>query len=637
MPSSTCFTMTFVTAFTALSALGLAANPAQAETPNTHRHALVVTNNKSLSLGRADLHYADDDGLKWAELFTALAPDGTTALLTSIDGPTRLLWPTAEAKAPTRDNVIAALNALSETMRQTPGDDTLTVVFAGHGDIAGGEGFLELEDGRLTATDLERLLANVPASRIHLVIDACNAYFMLHPRKPGARTVTRTAEPGLLDRHPHIGALLSTSAEALSWEWSEIQSGLFSHALRSGMRGGADLDRNGQITYRELEGFLTIAHKALPDGFKPRLFVRAPKTDGDLPVAALPAGTLTRNLPLATTRHLAITDNRGVRLFEGHFEAGLPLPLALPEGPLHITERVGPTGTTPRRAVYEGTTPLGPLGPIDPAAASADADSEARARGDHRLEAMFSTPFGPDSFARWEGEPQPEPAPYGVSTQDVARLGSVLATGARFERTSRRTSGVVMLGIGALTGGIAIGAALDENSFGDRDVLVPMFASAAGLAIISGAVSLATTGTLEDLNDAYAALELTTELERADAVARFERDLKERAADYRQVRELTGWVSLIGGAAVTGLAIYTAANEDNFNADHGLSIGTGLLVMGFGAYSLTGMRHNVEELWDLYQDLRELPWAPGESPKVSLTPILAPVQGGLSIGVGGGF
>jgi hypothetical protein len=615
-------------------ALGVlaAANPAHAETPTTHRHALVVTNNKSLSLGRADLHYADDDGLKWAELFAALSPTGTTALLTTIDGPTQLFWPNAAPAAPTRDNVIAALNSLAETMRQTPGDDTLTVVFAGHGDIAGGEGFLELEDGRLTATDLERLLSAVPATRIHLIIDACNAYFMLHPRKPGARTVTRTAEPGLLDRHPHIGALLSTSAEALSWEWSEIQSGLFSHALRSGLRGGADLDRNGAITYRELEGFLTIAHKALPDGFKPRLFVRAPKTDAELPVANLPTSDLTRQLTLATTRHLAITDNRGVRLFEGHFEAGATLPLVLPLGPLHVTERVGPTGTTPRRAVYEGTTPLGPV----MTTAGTDTD-EARARGDHRLEAMFSTPFGPDSFAKWEGEPVPEPAPYGVSTQDVARLGSVLATGARFERTSRRTSGVVMLGIGALTGGIAIGAALDENSFGDKDVLVPLLGSAAGLAIISGAVSLATTGTLEDLHASYAALELTTELERADAVARFERDLKERAADYRQVRELTGWVSLLGGAALTGLAIYTASNEDNFNADHGLSLGSGLLIMGFGAYSLTGMRHNVEELWDLYQDLRELPWAPGESPKVTLTPLLAPVQGGLSIGVGAAF
>jgi len=631
MPSRTSFTMPLISVFTALTALGyLAAAPAHAEAPNTHRHALVVTNNKSLSLGRADLHYADDDGLKWAELFTALAPDGTTTLLTSIDGPTRLLWPAAEAKAPTRDNVIAALNTLAETMRQTPGDDTLTVVFAGHGDIAGGEGFLELEDGRLTATDLERLLAAVPATRIHLVIDACNAYFMLHPRKPGARTVTRTAEPGLLDRHPHIGALLSTSAEALSWEWSEIQSGLFSHALRSGMRGGADLDRNGQVTYRELEGFLTIAHKALPDGFKPRLFVRAPKTDADLPVATLPAGTLTRNLPLATTRHLAISDARGVRLFEGHFEAGLTLPLVLPEGPLHLTERVGPTGTTPRRAVYEGTTPLGP------ATAIAEADSEARARGDHRLEALFSTPFGPDSFASWEGEPKPEPAPYGVSTQDVARLGSVLATGARFERTSRRTSGMLLLGIGAITGGMAIGVALDEDVFTDEDVIVPIFASAAAISIISGTISLASSGTLEDLNASYAALELTTEVERADAVARFERELKESAADYRQVRKLTGWVSLIGGAALTGVAVYTALNED-FNADVGFSLGAGLLVTGFGAYSLTGMRHNVEELWDLYQDLRELPWAPGESPKVSFTPIVAPVQGGLSIGVGGGF
>ena len=584
-----------------------------------HPHALVVTNNKSLSLGRADLNYADDDGLKWKELFAALQVD--TTLLTSLDGPTRLFWPDERPSAPTRANLEAALSRLAATMRETPGPDTLTLVFAGHGDIAGGEGFLELEDGRLTATDLERLLASLPAARIHLVIDACNAYFMLHPRKPGARTVTRAVDGGLLERHPHIGALLSTSAEALSWEWSEIQSGLFSHALRSGLRGGADLDRDGRITYRELEGFLTIAHIALPDGFKPRLFVRAPKAQADLAIAAVPATA--RTLTLDTARHVALSDSRGVRLFEGHFEAGAPLPLVLPAGPIHLTERVG---TQPRRAVVES----GPLGP-------ATTDVEAQARGDHRLEHFFSTPFGPESFARWEGEPAPAAVPYGVSTQDVARLGSVLATGARFERTSRSTSGVILLGVGALTGAVAVGAALDDDVFTDNDSLVPVMASAGGLAIGVGLYVLLSDGALEELDEAYQKLELTTELERADAVARFERLLAGRAEDYRQVRQLTGWMSLVGGALVSGVALYKGLSSSEFGTDDGLLLGTGLMMAGLGTYSLTGMRHNVEELWDLYQDLRELPWAPGTQATTTFVPVLAPIPGGMSVGVGVGF
>lgn len=582
-------------------------------------HALIITNNKSLTLGRADLHYADDDGLKWRQLFEDLGTH--TTLLTTLDGPTRLLATTPDLEAPTRKNLDDALARLSARMNQTEGPDTLTLVFAGHGDIAGGEGFLELEDGRLTATDLERLLASVPAARVHLVIDACNAYFMLHPRKPGAKTVARSVDGGLLERHPHIGALLSTSAEALSWEWSEIQSGLFSHALRSGLRGGADLDRDGRVTYRELDGFLTIAHATLPDGFKPRLFIRPPRAELDLPVAHL---SRTRPLVLDTARRVALSDARGVRLFEGHFEAGAPLPLVLPGGPIHLSEQT-PHG--PRRAISEA----GPLGP-------ANIEEEARARGDQRLSQLFSTPFGAGSFARWAQSPPPVEAPYGVSSQDVARLGSVLATGARFEATSRRTSGVILLGVGALTGGLALGAALDEDAFSLNDETVPILASAAGLSVIVGTYTLLSSGELEDLSAEYGALELSSEIERADAVARFERRLAERADDYREVRQITGWVSLVGGAALTGLAIYKGVSSESFDTNDGFVLGAGLLMAGLGTWSLTGMRHNVEELWDLYQDLREIPWAPGtQSTGVTLAPLVAPTSNGLMLGVGASF
>lgn len=599
----------------ALLALGLTIIPTLA---HAEPHALIITNNKSLSLGRADLHYADDDGLKWRQLFEDLGTE--TTLLTTLDGPTRLLSMTTDIAAPTRKNLDDAIARLAARMNETAGSDTLTLVFAGHGDIAGGEGFLELEDGRLTATDLERLLASVPATRIHLVIDACNAYFMLHPRKPGARTTPRNVDGGLLERHPHIGALLSTSAEALSWEWSEIQSGLFSHALRSGLRGGADLDRDGRVTYRELDGFLTIAHATLPDGFKPRLFIRPPRTGDDLPVANL---TQTRPLLLDTARHVALSDSRGIRLFEGHFEAGSPLPLVLPAGPINISERTA-------QGLLRATSDAGPLGP-------ATAEEEARARGDQRLNQLFSTAFGAESFARWAEAPPQAEAPYGVSTQDVARLGSVLATGARFEATSRKTSGVILLGVGAVTGGLALGAALDEDAFSLNDETVPILASAAGLAIIVGTYTMLSTGELEDLSLEYAKLELTTELDRANAVARFERQLAERADDYREVRQLTGWVSLIGGAALTSVAVIKGLSSSTFDTNDGLVLGSGVLMMGLGTWSLTGMRHNVEELWDLYQDLRELPWAPGTQESTTIAPIIAPSSDGLMLGVGATF
>lgn len=58
-------------------------------------------------------------------------------------------------------------------------------VFAGHGDIANGEGFLELQDGRLTGSELETLLKSAGADELHVVLDSCNSWFVLSPRKPG--------------------------------------------------------------------------------------------------------------------------------------------------------------------------------------------------------------------------------------------------------------------------------------------------------------------------------------------------------------------------------------------------------------------------------------------------------------------
>jgi len=86
-------------------------------------HALIITNNKSLSLGRADLHYADDDGLKWRQLFEDLGTH--TTLLTTLDGPTRLLDSQSRTEAPTRKNLEASLARLAARMNETPGPDTL--------------------------------------------------------------------------------------------------------------------------------------------------------------------------------------------------------------------------------------------------------------------------------------------------------------------------------------------------------------------------------------------------------------------------------------------------------------------------------------------------------------------------------
>ena len=53
-------------------------------------------------------------------------------------------------------------------------DTELYVLYAGHGSVENGEGYHHAaEDMRITGGDLARFLASVPATRIHVIADAC--------------------------------------------------------------------------------------------------------------------------------------------------------------------------------------------------------------------------------------------------------------------------------------------------------------------------------------------------------------------------------------------------------------------------------------------------------------------------------
>ena len=120
------------------------------------------------------------------------------------------------------------------------------------GDVQGGRGRLELADGAIDADYLEReVIVSMNADVGHVLLDSCNSFFVLNPRKPGGR---RWATPedttrGVAQRHPNVGVLLSTNAEADVYEWSQLEAGVFSHEVRSGLTGAADVDGDGQVTY----------------------------------------------------------------------------------------------------------------------------------------------------------------------------------------------------------------------------------------------------------------------------------------------------------------------------------------------------------------------------------------------------
>jgi hypothetical protein len=76
--------------------------------------------------------------------------------------------------------------------------------------------------------------------------------YMLVARKPGGTkfTTPEEIERSMAARLAHVGTFVSTSADAQVYEWSRIESGVFSHSVRSGLSGAADLDGDGRISPR---------------------------------------------------------------------------------------------------------------------------------------------------------------------------------------------------------------------------------------------------------------------------------------------------------------------------------------------------------------------------------------------------
>src|SRR6185436_2967166 len=76
--------------------------------------ALIVTTNHGASGAQPDLHYADDDGIKYFELFRTLAPDTNVVLHTELDRDSERLYPWARSVVhpPTKSAVVASIEDL---------------------------------------------------------------------------------------------------------------------------------------------------------------------------------------------------------------------------------------------------------------------------------------------------------------------------------------------------------------------------------------------------------------------------------------------------------------------------------------------------------------------------------------------
>jgi hypothetical protein len=291
------------------------------------------------------LRYADDDAAAFHQLARGLAR--RSYLLAILDADTQSRFPglAEEAGPPSLAGIERAVEALNQQLAAASRaglEPVVLVFYSGHGRRReDGPASLTLLDGELTQQVLyDRILGALKARYVHLLVDACHAEAVVHPRDVQAAVVdARPADVAsylsekTLARFPHVGAIVASTSNAQAHEWDAYQRGVFTHEVLSGLRGAADVDGNGQIEYSELAAFLAAANRSVLDP-RARLetVVRPPPLNPRAPLAdlrALPGMSRLRGEP-APLGALTIEDARGARLLDLRAEPGFAVNLVLP-------------------------------------------------------------------------------------------------------------------------------------------------------------------------------------------------------------------------------------------------------------------------------------------------------------------
>ena len=313
-----------------LAKTAVAAAPAAPAPTNTKTFALMVGVNRSADGKVTPLRYADDDAVRYRDLFRAVGARAVT--LASLDDNTRRLHPdaAAEVKPARLDVLTSTVERLAGEVAEARRNGARVVfyfVYAGHGRVRGRGGSIALEDAELDGRDLiKRVIDRIAADENHLIVDACHSYFLVLGRGPGGsrRPMGGFVEVGALAKRPDVGLLLSTSSARESHEWAAYQAGVFSQEVRSGLYGAADADLDGQVTYAEIGAFVDRANAAIRnERYRSEVYARPP-AGGRALIDLRPA--LSRRIEVAPGGgHQFIEDTAGVRHADFHNEASVRL------------------------------------------------------------------------------------------------------------------------------------------------------------------------------------------------------------------------------------------------------------------------------------------------------------------------
>jgi hypothetical protein len=302
------------------------------------------------------LSFADDDALAVHELARTVAR--RSVVLALPDRATQARYPSSsEARPPSVAELHRALAELgADILRATRAGDEVTVWFfySGHSWLDDeGRANLTLADGALSQDMLyNEVLPALPGRTVHLMIDACHAGALIRPRDVTAETVEVSASEvasaslrSRLAQLPNVGAIMASASNTQAHEWDDYQTGVFTHELLSGLRGGADVNGDGRVEYSEIAAFLAAANREVSDP-RARLttLVAAPKL---YPRVAIVDTRGARAMARLQGRghdlgRFQIDDQRGNRLLDLRAEAGFIVDIIVPAGePILLSNETG--------------------------------------------------------------------------------------------------------------------------------------------------------------------------------------------------------------------------------------------------------------------------------------------------------
>ena len=169
-----------------------------------------------------DLRISDNDAKTIAKVFLA-TKDASVKVLTNEDA--------------TQSALLSTMHTLFEDAQS---DDAVVLYFSGHGT----PGALACHDGLLTYQHIFKMLKGCKANKKMIIADACFS---------GKMRTTRQQSNNYNSQN--IMLFLSSRTNETSQE-TKFKNSLFTIFLERGLRGGADKNRDRQITARELYDFV---------------------------------------------------------------------------------------------------------------------------------------------------------------------------------------------------------------------------------------------------------------------------------------------------------------------------------------------------------------------------------------------